>query len=60
MNELQPYNGGDTRFPLSPLTKILLVIAVVYWLMPDVVPGPLDDGLLLLLAAAIGGLEVQS
>jgi hypothetical protein len=35
---------GDRR--VNPLIKLLPVGALAYWLIPDIVPGPIDDALL--------------
>jgi hypothetical protein len=36
---------------VNPLVKLLPVGALVYWLIPDILPGPIDDALLMWLGS---------
>ncbi len=38
---------GDSR--VSPFLKVLPVLSVLYWLVPDLLPGPIDDAGLMFL-----------
>ncbi len=38
---------GDSR--VNPFLKVLPVISVLYWLIPDLIPGPIDDAGLMFL-----------
>lgn len=38
---------ADAR--VSPLLKILPVFSLIYWLVPDLLPGPVDDAALIFL-----------
>ena len=65
---ISPYSGGifqgvtdqirliarlmvDRR--VNPLLKVLPAAGLVYWLVPDLVPGPIDDAVIIYLSTAL-------
>ena len=52
MNQLQPYNQSSG----PDLSRILMIAAFVYTVAPDLIPGPLDDGGVIILALVVVGL----
>lgn len=51
-NQMQQYNGnGD-----GGIVKWLMIAAFVYTVAPDLIPGPIDDGGVILLALVAVGL----
>lgn len=52
MNQLQRYDGGEG----GGVSKWLMIAALVYTVAPDLIPGPVDDGGVILLALAMVGI----
>ncbi len=42
---------GDSR--VNPLVKILPIGALVYWIVPDLAPGPIDDAIVLWIGTSL-------
>ena len=42
---------GDRR--VNPLLKLMPAAGLVYWLMPDLIPGPIDDALIIWLSTVL-------
>lgn len=51
-NNLQRYNGSQD----GGIGKLLMIAAFVYTVLPDLIPGPLDDGGVIILALVVVGL----